>query len=237
LKAPKTLADRPALFSRPVVLLITLTVMFGSASICRGAFYGRHAGRFLTVEGDLSYRTDLPVDANFEYVMSAPGGWLSQAQKPFPLTKDPVNFWAKFDLPSVGEAKSVLIDSSPWERIEFFFVRDGRLISHQLAGTLVPPGKRSVHVTMTPLFSHSGFSTVELLPNTQVTVFAHIMTNQRYNTIRWLRFYVWDAEEVFAGERRDRQPLMSVLRWAGGQARSQLTSLFRGPGVRRDDTG
>jgi len=170
----------------------------------QAAFFGREAGKFLTLSKEISYRTDLPADATLDQVLTSTNAWVSQADKPFPLTKDPVQFWAKFDLPDVNQLRHVLLDTSPWEKVDFFFVRDGQLISHQRAGTLVPPAERSILISMTPWFSHSGFAEVELLPNAHLTVFAHIMTTEQYRPIQWLRFYAWDAEQVRAGERRDR---------------------------------
>src|SRR6202043_2740258 len=70
-------------------------------------------------------------------------------------------------------------------------------------GTLVPRAERSIQIDMTPWFNHSGFIEVELQPNTHLTVFVHIATSQAYRPLQWLRFYVWDAEQVRAGERRD----------------------------------
>jgi class 3 adenylate cyclase len=178
--------------------------MVCSPIICQGAFFARNAGQFLRLTEEVSYRTDLPADASLERVMTAPDAWTSQAEKQFPLTKDPVQFWAKFDLPDVTQPRRVLLDTSPWENVDFFFVRDGRLLSRQHTGTLVPPAERSVQISMTAWFAHSGFAEIELLPSSHLTVFAHIATSQRYRPIQWLRFYLWDAEQVRAGERRDR---------------------------------
>jgi class 3 adenylate cyclase len=172
--------------------------------ICQASFFGRRAGEFLTLEEQVSYRTDLPRDGTIEQVISQPNGWTSQSVRAFPATKDPVDFWAKFDLPRVTETRSVLLDSSPWEHLDFYFVRDGRVISRQTVGTLEPSHTNAAQITMTPLFSHSGFAAVDLMPNSQVTVFAHIQTTQRFEPVRWLRFYVWDAQDVRQGERRDR---------------------------------
>src|SRR5205814_6173892 len=96
-----------------------------------------------------------PANATLDHVLTSTNAWVSQADKPFPLTKDPVQFWARFDLPDVNQLRRVLLDTSPWEKVDFFFVRDGQLISHQRAGTLVPPAERSIQISMTPWFSHS----------------------------------------------------------------------------------
>lgn len=107
-------------------------------------------------EAEASYRADVPHDASFASVPALDAGWISQRDQPMPRTRDPLELWARFDLPAVGAGQSILIDSSPWERAEFYFVRGGRLVGRQLTGILVPPGERTPHVSMTLLFYHSG---------------------------------------------------------------------------------
>ncbi|MBI3886630.1 MAG: hypothetical protein HY302_13010 [Opitutae bacterium] len=156
------------------------------------------------MESEISYRTDLGLEAGVEAAMVQSDGWVSQREKPFPLTRDPIVVWARFELPLVSAPRPILLNSSAWERAEFFVVRDGRLVDRQLTGTLVPLDERSMHVSMTSLFNHSGFVAVNLEPGRRVTVFARLATSQDYRPIKWLRVYLWDAPDVLAGERRDR---------------------------------
>ena len=96
-----------------------------SPVISEAAFFGRRAGQFLVLEKEISYQDRPSAEVSLEQVMTAPGAWISQAEKPgFPLTKDPVSLWARFDLPEVTQPRRVLIDTSPWETVDFFFVRE-----------------------------------------------------------------------------------------------------------------
>ncbi len=172
--------------------------------IGRANFFERATGRFQILEQEISYRTDLPADASLESVRARADGWVSQRETPFPLTRDPIVLWARFDLPAVSAPRPILLSLSGWERAEFFIVRDGRLVDRQITGTLVPSGERSMHVSMVALFAHSGFAAVNLEPGTAVAVIARLSTNQDYREIKWLRVNLWDAPAVRAGERRDR---------------------------------
>ena len=170
----------------------------------QAAFFQRGEGQFLILKNEVAYRHDLAADATITQVMAANEGWIAQNATPFPLTLDPINLWARFELPAVTESRQILLDSSPWERVEYYFVRDGRVVDRQLAGTLVPMSARSTHISMTPLFAHAGFVAVALTPQSRLTVFARLVSAQRFLPISRLRFYLWDTEQVLAGERRDR---------------------------------
>jgi len=173
-------------------------------AVTDAAYFLREEGRFLTLEKEVSYRRDLAPTANIEQVMVANEGWVAQSDKPFPLTLDPIDLWVRFDLPAVQESRAVLLDSSPWETVDYYFVRDSRLVDHQRAGTLVPLAERSTRISMTMHFSHAGFVAVDLLPGTRLTVYARMASQQQFMPIRWLRFHLWDTAQVLAGERRDR---------------------------------
>ena len=170
----------------------------------QAAFFQRGEGQFLILKNEVAYRHDLAADATITQVMAANEGWIAQSATPFPLTLDPINLWARFDLPAVTESRQILLDSSPWERVEYYFVRDGQVVDRQLAGTLVPMSARTTRISMTILFGHSGFVPLELTPQSRLTVFARLMSEQRFRPITRLRFYLWDTEQVLAGERRDR---------------------------------
>ncbi|MDI1335570.1 MAG: adenylate/guanylate cyclase domain-containing protein [Lacunisphaera sp.] len=170
----------------------------------QAAFFQRGEGQFLILKNEVEYRRDLAADATITQAMAANEGWIAQSATPFPLTLDPINLWARFDLPVVTVSRQILLDSSPWERVEYYFVRDGQVVDRQLAGTLVPMSARSTHISMTPLFAHAGFVAVELTPQSRITVFARLASAQRFMPITRLRFYLWDTEQVLTGERRER---------------------------------
>ena len=190
-------------FGRPLakclVFALLVLPLVGSA-----AFFQRGEGQFLVLNQEIAYRRDLPANATITQAMAANEGWIAQSATPFPLTLDPINLWARFELPAVTESRQILLDSSPWERVEYYFVRDGRVVGRQLAGTLVPMSARTTRISMTILFGHSGFVPLELTPQSRLTVFARLMSEQRFRPITRLRFYLWDTEQVLAGERRDR---------------------------------
>ena len=122
---------------RTLLLLGLLLSQF--SSIGEAAFYLRREGRFLTLEREIGYRRDLAHTANIEEVMSAGEGWVLQGKKPFPLTLDPIDLWVRFDLPMVQVPRPVLLDTSAWETVDYYFVRDGRLLDRQRTGTLGAP--------------------------------------------------------------------------------------------------
>lgn len=173
-------------------------------TVNEAAFFLRGEGQFLILQKEVSYRRDLAPTANIEQVMADNGGWVAQSEKLFPLTLDPIDLWVRFDLPEVQKPQAVLLDSSPWETVDYYFVRDGRLVDHQRTGTLVPMSERNTRISMTADSQHAGFVALDLLPQTRLTVFARVMSTQRFLPIRWLKFYLWDTGQVLAGERRDR---------------------------------
>ena len=180
------------------LLLLLFPITVGAA------FFERQQGKFLELIDEVSYRSDNATAASFEAVFADQQGWQLQKNTPFPLTKDPIAIWTRFELPEVPAVRRIFIDTSAWERVEFFVVRDGRLVIRQLQGTLVPLPERATRITMTAVFTHSGFAVVDLLPGSRTTVYARLATDQTYIPIVRLRFRVWDAEQVLEGERRDR---------------------------------
>lgn len=187
---------------RSLLLLGLLLSQF--SSVGRAAFFMRAEGKFLVLEKEVSYRRDLASTANIAEVMADNGSWVTQSEMPFPLTLDPINLWVRFELPGVQKTQAVLLDSSPWENVDYFIVRDGRLVDHLRAGTLVPMSGRSTQISMTQHFSHAGFVAIDLLPGTRLTIYARMASRQQFLPIRWLRFQLWDTAQVLAGERRDR---------------------------------
>ena len=199
------------------VLLLLGLLLPQFSSIGEAAFFLRNEGQFLVLQKEVSYRRDLAPAANIAQVMAADEHWVAQSEKLFPLTLDPIDLWARFDLPEVQKPRAVLLDSSPWEIVDYYFVRDSQLVDHQRTGTLVPLAERSTKITMTTHYSHAGFVAVDLLPGTRLTVYARMTSKQQFLPIRWLRFYLWDTGQVLAGERHDRfwqgvfQGIMLVL--------------------------
>ncbi len=179
-------------------------VLLASPLAGRAAFFLRNEGRFLILEDEVGYRIDLPPTAPIEQVLATSDGWLTQRDKPFQPASEPLSLWARFELPSVGEPRQVLLDTSPWETVDYYFVRDGRVVDHQRTGIFVPLADRATRVTMTGQFLHGGFVALELQPGTRAIVYARLASNQRFGPIRWLKFYLWDTAQVLKGERRDR---------------------------------
>ena len=200
---------------RVLLLLGLLHPQF--SSVGEAAFFLRSEGQFLILQKEVSYRRDLAPNATIEQVMAVNAGWVAQSEKPFPLTLDPIDLWVRFDLPEVQAPRAVLLDSSPWETVDYYFVRDSQFVDHQRTGTLVPMSGRSTKITMTQHFGHAGFVAVDLLPGSPITVYARMASQQQFLPIRWLRFYLWDTGQVLAGERQDRfwqgvfQGIMLVL--------------------------
>ena len=199
-------------------VLLLLGLLFPQfSSIGEAAFFLRNEGQFLVLQKEVSYRRDLAPTADIAQIMAADEGWVAQSEKLFPLTLDPIDLWARFDLPEVQKPRAVLLDSSPWETVDYYFVRDSQLVDHQRTGTLVPLAERSTKITMTMHHSHAGFVAVDLLPGTRLTVYVRLASKQQFMPIRWLRFYLWDTGQVLAGERHDRfwqgvfQGIMLVL--------------------------
>ena len=186
------------------VLLLLGLLLPQFSSIGQAAFFIRNEGRFLVLEKEVSYRRDLAPNTTIEQVMAVNGGWVAQSEKPFSLTLDPIDLWVRFDLPEVQAPRAVLLDSSPWETVDYYFVRDGRIVDRQRTGTLVPMAERTTRISMTTHFAHAGFVAVDLLPGSPITVYARMASQQQFLPIRWLRFYLWDTGQVLAGERQDR---------------------------------
>ncbi|HVU25140.1 MAG TPA: adenylate/guanylate cyclase domain-containing protein [Opitutus sp.] len=177
--------------------------LLGLPLLAHANFFERSAGKFQTLEREVEYRTDLPKDTTIGAVLARKDGWVAQSTTPLPRTRDPLELWARFELPAPAESRQIMISTSPWERAEFFVVHGGRVVDRQLTGTLVPTAERTTRVAMTPLFSHSGYVTVQCEAGERLDIFARLASTQEYQPIRWLRFYLWDARAVRAGERND----------------------------------
>jgi class 3 adenylate cyclase len=166
-----------------------------------GAFFFRGEATFPVLEEEISYRVDGA--SSFEKVLADREGWVSQRERPFRGSRDPVRIWAKFDVPPAPEARRIFLRTGPWESVEYFFVRDGQLVDRQRAGTLLPWEER-MQVTMTPASFHAGFVAMDLPPRTGEAVYARLATDNRFLSVTRLRFSLWDANFVLEGERRDR---------------------------------
>jgi hypothetical protein len=181
-----------------LLALMTLLPLGGQA-----AFYDQSAEshRF----GDeISYRVDTGTDSSFENVSSTADGWISQRQDRWRATGEPVRLWARFELPAVDTPRRLFLVTGPWERVEYFFLRGGELVGHQVAGALVPQSDRSIHVTMTTPLSLSGFVSLDVPANARTTAFVRLATDNRFVTMGGLRFSSWDEARVRAEEARDR---------------------------------
>ena len=182
---------------------LAVFLMFCSVT-ANASFLSTREGQIQVITKEVSYRTEGSVSQGIEQVIQNASGWILQADTPYVGTKGSILLWAKFDLPPAQESRRILINTSPWERADFFVVRDEQVVARQTSGSLVPWKERNTHVTMNPTISHSGFITVDQPPHSLTTVFARLETHSQYTNISRLRFYLWDAEQVLAAERHDR---------------------------------
>ncbi|MBI1732028.1 MAG: hypothetical protein HYR49_04575 [Gammaproteobacteria bacterium] len=179
-------------------------VLLSFPVVAYAAFFFQAEAKFPVLEEEISYRDDITNASSFEKVLANSEGWVSQREKPFRGTGEPIRIWARFEVPPAKQARHVFILAGPWESAEYFVTRDGRLVDRQKVGTLVPLGQRTTHVTMTPASFHAGFVAVDIPPQARTTVVARLATENRFVTITRLRFSLWDANDVKQGELRDR---------------------------------
>ena len=90
-------------------------------------FRDARIGRFQVIEKEVSYRSYAEKIPTFETALVTKEGWIAQTAQPFAAPRGPFELWAKFDLPEVSTRRQVFINSSPWDRVELFVLRDGRL--------------------------------------------------------------------------------------------------------------
>ena len=151
---------------------------------------------------EIEYRLDPGPETTFESVSAMREGWVSQQPKLYSTEGKPVRLWARFNIRGTGTPTRYFILTGPWERVDYFFVHDGKLVARKLAGSLVPWNERTTDVTMvSPLVS--GFVAVDA-PADGMTVYARLVSDQRFVTIAGLRFSLWDENEVRSQERTDR---------------------------------
>ena len=183
------------------VLILGFTAI---ASQAHAQFVDLRAGLLQTLEPEIRYFFSRTTDTDWQSVLADSASWISASERPFVPTRGAMEVWARFDLPDTQRQQTVLLSTSPWERVEIYLVRNGQLVASGLSGTLVPESERSMHIGMTPRFAQSGFLAAELVPGQRTTVVARLVTSQRYIAINWLRFYLWDASQVVQGERTER---------------------------------
>ncbi|MBV9189265.1 MAG: hypothetical protein JOZ85_02205 [Betaproteobacteria bacterium] len=177
-----------------IVLLLPLA--------CQAAFFMTGQGRALLPRSAVAYRVD--DGSGFEQVFADQARWVSQSDTPFVVTPGAIRVWARVDLPIVERPQRPYVGIGPWEDIEYFVVRDGRLVEHKLLGTLRPLSERPDHVTSTPLFLYGGLVGIDLLPKSRTTIYARLATEQRLLAVSGLTFTLRSEESVLAGERKDR---------------------------------
>jgi len=185
-----------ALLRLPILAIVAM-----ASSAAWAAFYDQtHELRRFSQE--IEYRLDTGADTTFDRISKQSDGWVSQKAQRFSTGERPARLWARFRIPGGEATKRFFITTGPWERVDYFFVRDGVLVDRQVAGELVPWDQRATSVTM-PNPLTAGFVPVEVPPQ-GVTVYARLATDQRFNTIIGLRFSLWDESVVRAEERQDR---------------------------------
>jgi hypothetical protein len=168
------------------------------------AFFMVNEGAVPLLDKELSYRDGATSPADFDRIRADTAGWVSQKDKPFRGMGEPVHLWVKIDMPITATSRRVLIRTGAWESAEYFVVRDGRLVDHQKAGTLLPSAERTTRVTMTPAAWHAGFVAVELAAQNRTQVFVHLANDNRIRPTTLLQFSLWDEASVREGESRDR---------------------------------
>jgi class 3 adenylate cyclase len=173
-------------------------------AIAFAAFFFQAQASFPVLDEEISYRDDTTSASGFEKIMADREGWVSQREKPFRGTGESIHIWARFEIPSATEARRVMLLAGPWESAEYFVVRDGQLVDHQKAGTLVPLEERTTRVSMTPASFHAGFVAIDLPARANVMVVVRLATENRFIRITRLRFSLWNANQVAEGELRDR---------------------------------
>ena len=183
-------------------ILGILLLLFPAAAHSSFLFVG--TGKIQVLTDEVSYRMEDGAVRNIDQAISATSGWTSQAEKPYTTPTSVTTVWVKFDLPAAAVSRRILVTTAPWERTDFFVVRDGRVIDHQVAGALVPWAERTTHITMNPVIIHAGFVSVDWAANAKTTVYARLETQSRFISIDRLRFHLWDAEQVLEAERHDR---------------------------------
>jgi class 3 adenylate cyclase len=165
------------------------------------SYFGMSEGEILKLDDEIAYRAD--DGAPFERIASSNEGWIAQKEKPFVPDGKPVRLWARFDLPPATAQRELLIDNYNWEKVEYFLVREGKLVDRQRAGILEPWSARKVRITLDQPAFHAGFASVIQDPGVNITVFARLQSDNRFVAVRGLRFYGWDGAVVRAGEQRD----------------------------------
>ena len=169
------------------------------------AFFQSGEGRTTISPDAIAYRVD--DGASLEQVAATSQGWIFQREKLFTApSSGSVRLWVKFDLPRVAPPRRALLGTTPWEHIEYFVLRDGKLVNRQIAGQLVPWNERTERITTTPLSLFGGLVGIEQGP-AATTVYARLATDQQYLRVRELTFTLRDEARALDGERRDRMVL------------------------------
>jgi signal transduction histidine kinase len=166
------------------------------------AFYDQ-SGEERRLVYEVSYRPDLGAETGFEKISTMQEGWTSQKAHRFVAGGEPWRLWARFEIPAPSATRRYFIMTGPWESVEYFFVRDGAVVDHQWAGTLVPWSRRTTRVTMVPPFL-AGFVSIDVPAGAGTTVFARLATGDRFDSVGGLRFSLWDEARVRDEERDDR---------------------------------
>jgi len=184
-----------------VIALLAMATLLPATA--KAAFFDE-SQESLRLLDEISYRQDLGSESSFGKVSTESQGWTSQKDRPWERTGEPVRLWTRFELPASPVARRVFIVTGPWERVEYFAVRDHKLVGHQLTGALVPWSQRTTHVSMVPSLLLAGFVAFDVPGQAVTTVFARIATDNRFTNLGELRFSLWDEARVREEEQSDR---------------------------------
>src|SRR5437870_5425819 len=79
------------------------------------AFYFVRDGQLARFGPEIRYRFEDPkAPLSFDEISSTTAGWISQRDRPFAGTRDPVSLWIRFDLPTNISARRLFLSVPLW---------------------------------------------------------------------------------------------------------------------------
>ncbi len=155
--------------------------------------------RIARIREQVYYRVD--GDKPFEAVSRDDTGWVRLVDKAYEPGAGPSRIWARFEMPAASSPGRVLVNNYIWERVEYYIVRDGKLVDRQMRGTLASRSNGSTLILSNDIPIDAGFISIEQLPESRVTVFARLESDFRFSPVAGLSFFTWDPEKVRVSER------------------------------------
>ncbi|MEJ0049297.1 MAG: 7TM-DISM domain-containing protein [Rhodospirillales bacterium] len=162
-----------------------------AANTSAAVFFEPQIRQHWVPDRDVSFQAESGAPAAIDSMIARQDGWETRARKDFEAGGPATVVWAKFDLPDATAPHRVLVNASPWERVDYYFVSGGRVIATGHAGTLLPRSARSEPAPMISPISQSGFVSIDIPAHARYTVFARLATSARYVTAPGLHFALW----------------------------------------------